>query len=232
MVQTFTGSSSIAQSSTGLSVRSILLDLAARSALYRISGKLDAGPSYLSEGWCTRTHPLIVLSDGIREDVEMLARRCREAGDDARHSPIFTLIEHQHAYAEAYERGRRVALEELTPRAIRDGIGRSNTLTWNGWVIEVTGECETDDDYGMPCWTSVVDVTIQGSADAPATFVDTGRETAHRIYRHMTGKSFEGDDALAVDDPYAESHAEALSDGAESAHDADNADGGACGYVC
>lgn len=131
-----------------------------------------------------------------------LARHCRKTDTDARNSPLFQSFGPlAHFYEERYERKRVVIAEELTPRAIYDGVERGNTLRWSDWTISCSNLGLMDDAYGLPKWDCVVTAANE-SGESFSDGEDGSRRRARAIYKRITGKAFEGDDGLGRDEPH------------------------------
>lgn len=191
-------------------------DLADRSGLLRLYRKLGLHPHHDDHtAWLWRSHWYVVLNDGVRMDMERLGREFRDSGDDLRTHPIWSVLEFQDCYLEAFEQDRKVLLQDLTPRAIYECLTCKNRLLWNGWEVQVGEADEITDGYGLPAWEHLVCVVAPDKATE--AFSGLWKHTARSIYQHMTGRAFEGDDTLGHDprhryepnygidhDPYAE----------------------------
>lgn len=171
---------------------------AARLRLYR---KLGYQPCPDEPYW-DRSHPFYVLNDALQHDMGVLGKLCQKYGEeyDIRHGPMWALLEYRHRYEEAYERRRRVALDELTPRALYEGLRRGNRLYWRGWQVSLDAPRELTDDFGQPTWGKEIRVMSPGGETTLFRFL--GKEDAREIYRHMTGENYDGDDGMGVDPPH------------------------------
>ncbi|MBN3761284.1 hypothetical protein [Burkholderia sp. Ac-20365] len=216
-------------------MRDALLDLAGRSAMYRIALSRDSSerPPSWADRLLSKPDPLL---ESILGDMCELARHHRHSGEDARNNPLWSLLELQWAYDEAYESGRRVEVTDLSPLAIYECMARSNVLVWQGWEISVGEVHETTDDYGCPAFESRIHVRAPGLVRG-REFEGATRATARALYLHMAGCQFEGEDLLGEDEPHP-AEGGALSGYQRYADDecepggAETAGRRGCGYVC
>lgn len=179
-----------------------LIDLAVRSALLRVYERIGYHPEVDSAEASNRSHPFYVLNDAVLLDMEVMGRLGQTSGEDIRASQLWPLLEHQDRYEDAFERRRKVTLETVTPKAIYDGLVRGNHMLWNGWKVEVGGNREITDDYGMPAWEPRI--WVEESTGKPLVmFSGISKSTARSIYTHITGKSSKGiEDGLGQDRPH------------------------------
>ncbi len=110
------------------------------------------------------------------------------------------MLEHHSCYETAFENHRAVVLEELTPRAIYDGVARGNHLYWMGWQIYRSEPQEITDEYGLPAWGA--HVWLQTPGGTLSSFEGVSKHHAREIYLNITGADFTGDDGLGLDRPH------------------------------
>lgn len=171
--------------------RATLLDLACRSALWRISwtrnGRLEA--------------PAVSHLEALANDMEELGRAAREAGVDVRDNPIWESLECQEAYRAAFDRNRRISVTHLTPMAIYDALCRGSQLCYLDWVITVGGSREVTGDYGESAWEARVWLRVP-SAEALEEYSGITRSLARTLFRRIVGRDFEFVDTLGIDSPH------------------------------
>jgi hypothetical protein len=120
-----------------------------------------------------------------------LGRRYRDAGVTLEDSPFWPLLAGQRAYSDAYECGRIVRLDELTPECILEGLLRGNAVHWGDWTIRCEEAEASGDAYGHSAFDRVVVVTRKaegGPGFHRKTFVFCELSTAQAIYAYVRGK--------------------------------------------
>ncbi|VWC82760.1 hypothetical protein BLA39750_01326 [Burkholderia lata] len=176
--------------------RATLLDLACRSALWRISWTSDGRLEL----------PKDCHVSALAADMEQLGRAAREAGVDVRDSPFWVSLECHEAYRAAFDRNRQIFVKHLTPMAIFDSLCRGSKLCYFGWVVTVGGSREVTGDYGESAWETRVWLRVPG-AEALEEYSGISRSLARTLYRRIVGRDFEFVDTLGIDGPHpAEGH--------------------------
>ncbi|MCF5371353.1 hypothetical protein [Pseudomonas syringae] len=165
---------------------------------------------YPSEKWGTtdehrfdRNHPYFHACDEARELCVELGRFCRENALDVSASPLLKSLHFMDTYSEAYEKGRVVSCEILTPKVLHDSVQKRNVLHWDGWTITAGEREECDDAYGIPTEVRPL-VAIRDSDKSGFVLLLPGESSkrAKEAYKLITGSPFIGEDGLEADLPH------------------------------
>lgn len=176
---------------------SLLTDLATSSAMLRLHRKAIVKPKDRNPAAASQQDRLDVM---LRYSMSKLGRLCQLEALDIRHGPFWTLLEHQDRYEASFEDRRAVDIEELTPRAIHEGLTRGNHLYWNDWQIYRGENEEITDDYGCPAWGA--HVWLQSPDGTLTRFDGVSKYTARMLYEEIAGEPFAGVDNLGHDFPH------------------------------
>jgi len=107
----------------------------------------------LEEHRFDRNHPYYHACDEARELCTELGRFCRKNNVDLSSSALLKDLSFKAFFLEAYEAGRVVTCDVLTPKVLHDSVEKRNVLLWKGWTITAGREDECDDAYGLPTFT-------------------------------------------------------------------------------
>jgi hypothetical protein len=148
-----------------------------------------------------RNHPYYEACDEARELCVELGRFCQKNNVDLSYSSMLNSLYFKSNYWEAFEAGRVVTCDVLTPKAIHDSVEKRNVLHWNGWTITAGKVIECDDDYGDPTFIAPL-VAKHNTGHPHIVFELPGQSSkrAREAYKLITGATFIGDDGLK-DDP-------------------------------
>lgn len=193
-----------------------LLDLACRSALWRIRDKIQSNMYYYPDGennltaWPGRWDRCVPLARGtdllddlvgpIGYDMRRLGRQSRDTVEDLRTSPYWSLLECKDSFQEGFERNRPIDIKYLTPMAIYRCLEMGNILRHAGWKVTVGGSREVTGDYGEPAWESRI--WVSPPVGKLIEFSGVSKSLARKIYATIAGAEFLGVDTLGFDDPH------------------------------
>ena len=157
----------------------------------------------LEEHRFDRNHPYYHACDEARELCTELGRFCRKNNVDLSSSALLKDLSFKAFFLEAYEAGRVVTCDVLTPKVLHDSVEKRNVLLWKGWTITAGREDECDDAYGLPTFTRpLVAKHDGGKSEIVLWLPGEESERAKEAYTLITGSPFVGDDGLEDDFPH------------------------------
>lgn len=147
-----------------------------------------------------RNHPYLQACDEARELCSELGRFCLAHGLDPSGSPMVENLHFKEFFFEAFEKGRIVHCDELTPSVIHDAVEKQNVLHWAGWTV-TAGSCDfATDDYGLDQYIAPL-IAKHESGELEITLWMPGHEKdrARKAYKLLTGSAYTGEDVLGRD---------------------------------
>jgi hypothetical protein len=147
-----------------------------------------------------RNHPYWRACDEARELCVELGRFCLAHGLDPSSSPLVENLSFKSCFFEAFEKGRIVTCDELTPSVIHDAVEKRNVLQWAGWTVTAGPSDFATGDYGEDEYIRpLIAKHESGECEISLWMPGHPKDRAREAYELITGSAFTGEDTLGKD---------------------------------